>query len=92
MVAVTSLFSTTLVSSWLECLLCCGKKAWIDSLAENSSKSVDQLRKCLENMQARRKKDLANEKKQRMSTGGGKYVPPLHENIDHVSDGDKKHH
>nr|XP_022904566.1 myb/SANT-like DNA-binding domain-containing protein 3 [Onthophagus taurus] len=57
------------------------KKSWenlteeYNSMAETTFRTLEQLRKCWENIKARRKKELAAEKKARMATGGGLFVP-----------------
>ncbi|KAK4880482.1 hypothetical protein RN001_008628 [Aquatica leii] len=41
------------------------------------TRTTEQLRKGWENMKSRRKKKLANEKVNRIATGGGSYTPPV---------------
>ncbi|KAK4876108.1 hypothetical protein RN001_012530 [Aquatica leii] len=59
------------------------KKVWVtitqklNSIGKHSNRTAEQLRKCWENMKSRRKKELANQKVNRMATGGGPYTPPV---------------
>ncbi|KAK4885155.1 hypothetical protein RN001_001426 [Aquatica leii] len=58
------------------------KKTWIqlaveyNSLAENSSRTPQQLKKCWENLKNKRKMELSLEKRERLTTGGGSFHPP----------------
>ncbi|KAK9751455.1 Myb/SANT-like DNA-binding domain [Popillia japonica] len=47
-----------------------------NAVSEHSNRSTEQLKKCWDNLKNRRKRELSQEKKERMATGGGPYVPP----------------
>nr|XP_037871246.1 uncharacterized protein LOC119629473 isoform X2 [Bombyx mori] len=46
-----------------------------NSIESNAKQSEAQLKKCWDNLKTRRKHFLANEKRQRMKTGGGQCIP-----------------
>nr|XP_022907839.1 uncharacterized protein LOC111419298 [Onthophagus taurus] len=47
-------------------------------------RTVDKLKKCWTNQKSKRKEELAREKRERMSTGGGPYKAPTEDVIDDV--------
>ncbi|KAJ8917001.1 hypothetical protein NQ315_012917 [Exocentrus adspersus] len=49
-------------------------------------RTIDQLKKCWENMKSRRRKELSKEKIARMATGGGPFKPPTEDIIDDTFD------
>ncbi|KAF5306647.1 hypothetical protein FQA39_LY08836 [Lamprigera yunnana] len=57
-----------------------------DSLSENLSRSVEQLRKCWENMKSQRKNELSEEKIERMATGGGPFKTSTNDEIEGLLD------
>ncbi|GLV33482.1 hypothetical protein CBL_20217 [Carabus blaptoides fortunei] len=62
------------------------KKAWLliakefNSMAGNTYRTHQQLHKAWDNIKSRRRKELSEEKKARMATGGGYYRPAKDEN------------